>query len=135
MKKRNCQECGEVLKGRIDKKFCSDQCRFLFNNRKKRQVEIPMANINQILRRNRSILKSYNPVGKTTIRRQLLLDQQFEFNFYTHTYRTKNGVIYYFCYEYGYSFVPEDKIVLVTWQPYMHQQMHQKMFQNRFDQH
>jgi len=97
MQNRRCQQCQTELKGRIDKKFCSDQCRFLFNNQKKRASEITISNVNQVLRRNRTILKSYNPVGKTTIRKTLLSAQQFSFDFYTHIYRTKTGMEYYFC--------------------------------------
>lgn len=133
MQQRTCQQCGQGLKGRIDKKFCSDQCRFLFNNRKKRQAEITMANVNQTLRKNRTILKGFNPVGKTTIRKQLLISQQFNFDFYTHIYRTRTGMVYYFCYEYGYSFTADEKVVLVTWQPYMNHPVNEVMFKKRFD--
>ena len=33
MEHRLCLECGDHLKGRIDKKFCSDYCRNSFNNK------------------------------------------------------------------------------------------------------
>lgn len=132
MESRQCQQCQSPLFGRIDKKFCSDQCRFLYNNQKKRKAEVTISNINQILRRNRTILKGYNPVGKTTIRRSLLHAQQFNFDFYTHIYRSKNGMVYYFCYEYGYAFAADEKIVLVTWQPYMSASINQAMFSQRY---
>ena len=32
MEKRNCLECKDPVKGRIDKKFCSDYCRNAYNN-------------------------------------------------------------------------------------------------------
>lgn len=128
-----CLECGKALQGRIDKKFCADQCRFLYNNRKKRDIEVTIANVNQTLRRNRTILRGYNPIGKTTIRRQLLEAQDFNFDFYTHTFRTKGGMVYYFCYEYGYSFIEEEKVVLVTWQSYMNRKINEVMFKKRFD--
>ncbi len=133
MKRRSCQQCGDALQGRIDKKFCSDQCRFLFNNQKKRKAEVTIANVNQVLRRNRTILKSFNPVGKTTIRQSLLTKQQFSFDFYTHLYRTKNGMVYYFIYEYGYAFAADEKVVLVTWQPYMNHPVNKVMFRERFE--
>ncbi|MBC7863150.1 MAG: DUF2116 family Zn-ribbon domain-containing protein, partial [Bacteroidia bacterium] len=30
---KKCPECGESYLGRVDKKFCSDQCRNTYNNR------------------------------------------------------------------------------------------------------
>lgn len=119
-----CLECGSQLIGRLDKKFCNDQCRYLYNNKKKRQHEIAILNINRILRKNRSVLKSLNPVGKTTVRRSLLENKGFDFDFFTHTYRTKSGSLYYFVYEYGYYLEPNEKVVLVTYQKYMNSKIH-----------
>jgi predicted nucleic acid-binding Zn ribbon protein len=78
----NCMECGKPLVGRIDKKFCNDQCRFQYNNKKKRVHEAAILNINQQLRKNRTIIKSLNPVGKTTVRRSLLKNMGFSFEFF-----------------------------------------------------
>jgi len=35
MKEHRCIECGEILNGRRDKKFCSDTCRTSYNNNKR----------------------------------------------------------------------------------------------------
>ena len=129
MMKDVCLECGNQIVGRLDKKFCSDQCRYMFNNKKKRQHEVAIQNVNRILRKNRSILQSLNPVGKTTVRRSLLENKDFDFNFHTHIYRTQNGAVYYFIYEYGYALEPDEKIVLVTYQKYMDQAIH-SLFKN-----
>jgi predicted nucleic acid-binding Zn ribbon protein len=115
----NCMECGKPLVGRIDKKFCNDQCRFQYNNKKKRVHEAAILNINQQLRKNRTIIKSLNPVGKTTVRRSLLKNMGFSFEFFTHIYRTEKGLTYYFNYDYGYTLIEDEKIVLVTYQRYM----------------
>ncbi|WP_431012719.1 DUF2116 family Zn-ribbon domain-containing protein, partial [Rahnella sp. PAMC25617] len=32
LEKKHCLNCGNVIQGRIDKKFCDDQCRNSFNN-------------------------------------------------------------------------------------------------------
>ena len=34
---RLCPVCGTVIRGRIDKKFCSNECRVYFNNAKNRE--------------------------------------------------------------------------------------------------
>ncbi|MDN4166672.1 hypothetical protein QWY31_14270 [Cytophagales bacterium LB-30] len=114
-----CPECGEKLVGRADKRFCSDQCRSLFNNKSRKKHELTILSINKILRKNRKILHDLNPIGLTTLRREVLVLQGFNFSFYTHQFRTNQGSVYYFCYEYGYLLMPDEKISIVTWQDYM----------------
>ena len=114
-----CPECNTPLIGRADKKFCSDQCRYLHNNRLKTDKEKEVIRINSILRKNRTILKRLNPIGKTTVRNEVLTAERFDFSYYTHTYITNYGDKYCFCYEYGYHLLPEGKVVIVNWQPYM----------------
>ena len=128
-----CKECGKPLIGRIDKKFCNDQCRFLYNNKKKRVHEAAILNINQQLRKNRTIIKSLNPVGKTTVRRSLLKNMGFSFDFFTHTYRTDKGITYYFTYEYGYTLIEDEKIVLVTYQEYMNKDIFYLFKERKFN--
>jgi len=130
MKDTACLECGTPLIGRVDKKFCNDQCRFQYNNKIKRIHEAAILNINQQLRKNRTILKSLNPVGKTTVRRSLLKSMGFSFDFFTHTFRTEKGMVYYFCYEYGYTLIEDEKVVLVTYQQYMNPEIY-TLFQER----
>jgi hypothetical protein len=128
-----CKECGKPLIGRIDKKFCNDQCRFQYNNKKKRVHEAAILNINQQLRKNRTIIKSLNPVGKTTVRRSLLKNMGFSFDFLTHTYRTDKGITYYFIYEYGYTLIEDEKIVLVTYQEYMNKDIFNLFKERKFN--
>lgn len=129
----SCLKCGDPLIGRIDKKFCSDQCRFVYNNKKKRIHEAAILNINQKLRKNRSILKSLNPVGKTTVRRSLLKNMGFSFDFFTHTFRTDKGTVYYFAYDFGYTLIEEEKVVLVTYQRYMNRDIFDLFKERKFE--
>ncbi len=75
--------------------------------------------INKTLRKNRKILKQFNPEGKTTIRTEYLVKLGFDFRYHTHSYTTKNNNNYRFCYEYGYLRIEDDKTLIVNWQPYM----------------
>jgi predicted nucleic acid-binding Zn ribbon protein len=97
-----CLECGEPLVGRIDKKFCSDQCRNTYNNRKKRDVNNYMRRVDGILKKNRRILDSLVPGDKHTVHKEMLTKQGFDFDYFTNIYTTKTGKVYYFCYEMGY---------------------------------
>ncbi len=99
---RYCLECGAKLFGREDKKFCNDQCRNSYNNKLNRDDNAVMTTINRKLRKNRRILKKLNPNGKAKVRRNELEKDGFNFKYFTHVYKTKEGKVYYFCYEYGY---------------------------------
>ncbi len=113
---RTCPECGEKITGRSDKKFCCDQCRNLYNNKQKSNDTNLVRNINNVLKKNRRILQDLNPRGgKVLVSKEALLVKGFHFSYHTHTYTTKKGFVYNFCYEQGYLFL-EDKnqYLLVT---------------------
>ncbi len=102
MEKKKCLECKETITGRIDKKFCSDQCRNTYNNRLNSDSTNHVRNINNILRKNRRILQELNPDDKARVHKDKLLEKGFHFGYYTNMLLTKKGTTYYFCYEYGY---------------------------------
>lgn len=81
---RTCLDCGSILKGRADKKFCDDQCRSNFNNRLKSQNDTILKVINQILLRNRKILEKLNPTGKTKTELKKLLEAGYNITYHTH---------------------------------------------------
>ncbi|MES2655366.1 MAG: hypothetical protein V4620_07245 [Bacteroidota bacterium] len=104
METKTCATCGEPLKGRIDKKFCDDACRSNFNNRLNSDASAFVKLVNNILRKNRRIIEELIPENesKTSVSLKKLQDKGFNFSYHTHTYVTKAGVTYLFCYEYGY---------------------------------
>ncbi len=110
---RVCLECGTRLMGRIDQKFCNDQCRNTYNNRLNKDESALIKNINNQLRKNRRILRELNPDGKTKVKKQTLQAKGFSFKYFTNTYKTKEGKIYYFCYEYGYLPLDNDFYLLI----------------------
>ena len=71
-------------------------------------------NINNILRKNRRILTELNPDQKSKLQKDKMLSKGFDFNYYTNTYTTKTGSIYYFCYEQGYLSIGNDYYALVV---------------------
>jgi predicted nucleic acid-binding Zn ribbon protein len=99
---QKCLECKEPIVGRIDKKFCSDQCRNTYNNRSKRSVTNYMRRVDGILKKNRRILDGFVPEDKHTVHKDMLAKEGFNFDFITNIYTTKTGKVYYFCYEMGY---------------------------------
>jgi hypothetical protein len=113
MEKRFCPECGEVIKGRIDKKFCSDMCRNAFNNKVNSDAINYVRNINNALRRNRRILEQALQGETTKLPRQKLADKGFNFNYYTNRTTTNNNHTYTFCYDFGYMPLDNNFILIV----------------------
>lgn len=112
---KTCPECGEKIIGRIDKKFCSDQCRNTYNNRLNSDASNTVRNINNALRKNRRILQELNKQsGKTMVSKDTLLSNGFSFTYHTHTYTTKKGYVYVFCYEQGYLFLEDKNLYLLV---------------------
>jgi predicted nucleic acid-binding Zn ribbon protein len=109
-----CLECGTTLRGRADKKFCSDQCRSTFNNRIYSDETNYIRKINAILRKNWRILKELNPDGKIKVIGQALKTRGFDFQYFTSVYTTKEGAQYFYCYEQGYLLLEKDYYLLVT---------------------
>ncbi|HKJ77934.1 MAG TPA: hypothetical protein VKA10_00310 [Prolixibacteraceae bacterium] len=113
MEKRTCLECGEPLRGRADQKYCNDLCRNAYNNKKQGTTTKLMRRVNRILKTNHSILKELNTEDKTTIFSSKLEKRNFNFNFFTHTYTTRSGKTYHFCYDQGYLKLNDNRILLV----------------------
>lgn len=112
---KNCPECGEKIIGRVDKKFCSDQCRNTYNNRLNSDASNTVRNINNILRKNRRVLQDLNKQsGKTMVTKDTMLSNGFNFTYHTHIYTTKKGDIYQFCYEQGYLFLEDKNLYLLV---------------------
>ena len=114
-----CIVCKEKIFGREDKKYCSPQCRARQNNKINRDANNFMRNVNNILRRNRRILIALNPKGKAKVHRDKLLEEGFNFNYFTNEYITKSGNVYHFCYEYGYIELKGDMFALVIRKEYV----------------
>lgn len=118
-----CLNCKKQLIGRTDKKFCDPQCKSAYQYQQaKEQPERFYNKVDNQLKLNRKILKEYNKGGKATVRANLLIQEGFNPNFFTHYWKNKKGDIYLFVYEYGFLKRKErnlDKYVLIKWQDFM----------------
>jgi hypothetical protein len=110
---RKCLDCGDLIHGRIDKKFCNDQCRNSYNNKDKSSDNNYMRNVNSILRKNRKILVKLNPNDKAKANKEKMLAAGFNFSYYTNTYITKDNRVYYYVYDYAYQETGEDWYLIV----------------------
>ena len=110
---RTCLDCGERLRGRSDKKFCSDQCRNNYNNRINRESNAYVRNIHNLLRKNRKILSDLYDSGITKIHRDALVVAGYSFGFFTHMVEPEGKKICWYCYEYGYSELADDYLQVI----------------------
>lgn len=123
MNDKLCKSCGKVIQGRADKQFCNTTCKNNFHY--SQMIKAPKTiykRVDEVLKKNRKLLKMYNPAGKSIINKKVLISQGFDPNYYTNTWKSSKGNIYKFCYEYGFLEIIEHsrvKYVLITWQQYM----------------
>ena len=81
---------------------------------KNKGFENHVSRINSILRKNRVVLERMSgSVNKKVVPVISFSTSGFNFNYYTSTYTTKKGLVYYFCYEYGYLQLGSDKVMIV----------------------
>lgn len=114
---KNCLNCGQLIIGRIDKKFCDDQCRSNYNNRLNSNLTVKVRSINNILKRNRRMLELIaGNEGQGRISRQKLQEKGFNFKYFTHTLTTHKGAVYKLCYDFGYMPVENDFLLVVKWE-------------------
>lgn len=116
--KKHCLECGDELMGRVDKKFCNDQCRTTYYRKQNLDAIHLIQDINNQLKKNRAILLQFNKTGKATVRKSKLDKAGFNFSLYTSSFTTKEGRNYYFNYDQGYAMLENDFVLLVVHQDY-----------------
>lgn len=118
---RKCLSCGNSITGRIDKKFCDAQCRATHNNQKKLSHEWAITMTNRALRKNRTILKTLSPVGKATVRKEVLDTMGYDYRYFSGLYKTSTH-LYYIAYDYAFAPIFEnhlEKALIVKRQEYM----------------
>lgn len=93
--------CGELVTGRIDKKFCSDACRSEYHNIRRREKQKALRKLNNILASNHGILEGMMCEGRSTVDSSELSSRGFNFGVCTASrHRLAHTVRY--CYNYSY---------------------------------
>lgn len=112
---KHCIHCKKKVVGRADKKFCDDNCRNAYNNMLNSDENNFVRNINNMLRKNRRILKQMLGTKEDTIKvsKLKLANEGFSFHYFTHLYQTQKQQTYFFVYEYGYLPLADDQILIV----------------------
>lgn len=79
----SCKECGENLVGRVDKLFCSDECRSAYHNKIHREESKSFKRINGILKKNYRILLSCLSSGEAHSTYSSLSEKGYNFRYHT----------------------------------------------------
>ena len=114
---KKCLFCAKLLRGRADKKFCDDACRNSHNNQQKAKSNYSnyVRNINNTLFKNRRILEQILPANEEITRasQEKLVQNGYVFKYHTHTYTNHKGNIYYYCFDYGYLPLQNNRYLIV----------------------
>lgn len=105
---KTCKQCGKPLAGRLDKQFCDAYCRNTYNNQNKSKGERTIASVNSILRRNRKLLKELSPMGKATVRKEILDAMGYDYRYFTNIYKSKSQA-YFVCYDFAMGPIVDNK--------------------------
>ena len=119
-----CPVCGDSIKGRRDKVYCSPNCRSTAQYESRVINERFFLDVDKQLKINRKLLKRYNKSGFTTLRKEKLWEDGFNPRFFTHYWKNSKGQVYLFCYDFGFLELDQDgkkKYLLVEWQDYMNE--------------
>ena len=117
---RKCLNCNDLIEGRVGKVFCNNYCKSNYHYEEgKNKAATTFSKIDKQLRLNRKLLKHFNQAGKSTIRKEKLMEAGFNPKFFTHYWKNQRGQVYFFCYDVGFLELKENgktKFVLVDYQ-------------------
>lgn len=80
---RKCPICGVEVRGRRDKIYCSANCKSMANYDKHLEKDAFYIEVDRQLKINRKLLKKYNLSGYSVLRKQKLLEEGFNPNYFT----------------------------------------------------
>ncbi|MEM8566402.1 MAG: hypothetical protein AAGF85_08060 [Bacteroidota bacterium] len=103
-----CRQCGKQLSGRLDKKFCDAYCRNTYNNQNKIEDQLNIQEVNRLIRKNRRILRSLCPIGKATVRKEVLDTMEYDYRYFSGIYKSNKNQVYYICYDYAFSPIKQE---------------------------
>lgn len=112
--KRYCLNCKRALAGRVDKKFCSDSCRTMYNNRIYRERKGSLERIDRILKKNHAIMEKLYSRGEREIDFSELFGMGFNFDYITSLRENPDTGSSFIigCYDYSYVIDSNGKVTI-----------------------
>ena len=118
MNEIKCPVCNTLVIGRRDKKYCSINCKSIAQYEKRIDENKFYFQVDTQLKINRKILKKYNKIGKTAIRKEVLHNEGFDPNYFTHFRKTTENSVYFYCYDFGFLNINDNnknKYLIINW--------------------
>ena len=112
--KNSCRDCGAPIVGRADKKFCGPHCRSNFHNSRTTNNSKVVKKINRILTKNRTILERLRMKNLKVLDRTDLVQEGFDFRYYTRKKDLDDGSSFIFCYDTGYTVLDNRRVALIS---------------------
>ena len=113
--KRCCIFCGRELIGRSDKKFCDDNCRNNHSYKQNKYNNDVINKVNKSLLYNRNILKSIVKSRRKIVKKQILVNNKFNFEMMTGVRRTQKQQEYKLVYDYAYRYINDEDVLIIKW--------------------
>ncbi len=112
---KNCIGCQKPVRGRTDKKFCTEHCRNNYHNQLNAAENNLMRNINHVLSKNRKIMQEImgNNLSVAKVSKEQLLMNGFQWRYFTHQQVNNKGNTFTYCYDFGYRIINEQQAVLI----------------------
>ena len=111
----NCKICQSKIHGRIDKIFCSIECKNSYHVQLRRATATAVKVTDKILHRNRSILLEL--MGKNSkqkkIPRQLLDKKKFNWKYITGYYYNSKDKLYNIVYDFAWMEFSDGEILII----------------------
>lgn len=79
----------------------------------RKNSDVLVKSINVTLHHNREVMRQLNKGVKSIIKKQSLVDRNFDFDVMTGLHKTKKGTEYRIVYDYAYRLVDEDNVLMV----------------------
>lgn len=110
-----CQNCGRLIRGRSDKKFCDDYCRNSHNNQRRSVDSGEVRSILSILKTNQKILATVLRDGEEYVKISFLklCDMGYNFRYHTHSSLGAHNCSFQFCFERGIYRMDQDWVIVV----------------------
>jgi len=102
---KHCPICGDKVKGRSDKIFCSPDCKAVYHYNRSTQRDPITGPIDKILHRNWVVLQEqYELAGikKFYVEKNKLQKDGFKPNYYTTSLTNSKNKVYYYIYNFGW---------------------------------
>ncbi len=112
---RKCKICGNTLRGRLDKIFCSVKCKNHYHKNVRFATKTAAIEINGFLKRNYAILWELLGTHKTQVKvyRNMMEKKKFRFKYHTHFHINSQNKMFHYVFDLAWMEFSDHEILIV----------------------